>query len=114
MELGVLKSKSPCFLLNESVNSNINETESKMENPTPAYTFRRRTLYFSSCKNQELKLKLVKKRRARNKTQNALKRMHFVTFILFEGNFFKNLFYLNVQCLYILLNKLSEYIYFYI
>ena len=82
MELGVLKSKSPCFLLNESVNSNINETESKMENPTPAYTFRRRTLYFSSCKNQELKLKLVKKRRARNKTEciekNAFCNVYFV------------------------------------
>ena len=30
----VLKSKSPCILLNKSINFNKNETESKMENPT--------------------------------------------------------------------------------
>ena len=30
----VLKSKSPCILLNESTNFNKNETKSKMENPT--------------------------------------------------------------------------------
>ena len=28
----VLKSKSPCFLLNKTINFNKNETESKMEN----------------------------------------------------------------------------------
>ena len=55
------KVKESVLLLNKSVSSNINETESKMENPTPTYTFRRRILCFSSCKNQELKVKLVKK-----------------------------------------------------
>ena len=30
----VLKSKSPCILLNKNINFNENETESKMENPT--------------------------------------------------------------------------------
>ena len=30
----VLKSKSPCILLNKNVNFNKNETKSKMENPT--------------------------------------------------------------------------------
>ena len=30
----VLKSKSPCFLLNKNIKFNKNETEAKMENPT--------------------------------------------------------------------------------
>ena len=33
----VLKSKSPCFLLNKNINSNKNETESKIENPTKTF-----------------------------------------------------------------------------
>ena len=46
----VLKSKSPCFLLNKNINFNTNETESKLENPhTP---FERRTLCFSSYKSR--------------------------------------------------------------
>ena len=34
---GVLKSESPCTLLNKSINLNRNETESKMENPTHSF-----------------------------------------------------------------------------
>ena len=30
----ILKSNSPCILLNKNINFNPNETESKMENPT--------------------------------------------------------------------------------
>ena len=52
----VLKSKSPCFLLNKNINFNKNETESKMENPT--HSFREMNLCFSSYKNCELKVKL--------------------------------------------------------
>ena len=33
----VLKSKSPCILLNKNINFNINETESKMENATHSF-----------------------------------------------------------------------------
>ena len=33
----VLKSKSPCILLNKNINFNKNETESKMENPTHSF-----------------------------------------------------------------------------
>ena len=33
----VLKSKSPCFLLNQNIKFNKNETESKMENPTHSF-----------------------------------------------------------------------------
>ena len=30
----LIKPKSPCILLNKNINFNVNETESKMENPT--------------------------------------------------------------------------------
>ena len=33
MNYDVLKSKSPCILLNENINLNKNETESEIENP---------------------------------------------------------------------------------
>ena len=33
----VLKSKSPCNVLNKNKNFNKNETESKMENPTKSF-----------------------------------------------------------------------------
>ena len=33
----VLKSKSPCILLNKNINFNKNETELKMENPTNSF-----------------------------------------------------------------------------
>ena len=33
----VLKSKSPCILLSKNINFDKNETESKMENPTPRF-----------------------------------------------------------------------------
>ena len=33
----VLKSKSPCILLNKNINFNKNKTESKMENPTNSF-----------------------------------------------------------------------------
>ena len=51
----VLKSKSPCILLNESINFNKNKTESKMENPT---VFERQALSFSAYKNRIWKVKL--------------------------------------------------------
>ena len=37
MKYDVLKSKSPCILLNKNINFNKNETESKMENPTHGF-----------------------------------------------------------------------------
>ena len=33
----ILKSKSPCILLNKNINFNEKETESKMENPTHSF-----------------------------------------------------------------------------
>ena len=41
MNYDVLKSNSPCILLNKNINFNKNKTELKMENPTP----RKRTFF---------------------------------------------------------------------
>ena len=64
----VLKSKSPCLLLNKNINFTLLE---------------RLTLWFSSCRNRELKVKLWWVR-ARERKKKAF----FVTFNLSEGNFF--------------------------
>ena len=72
----VLKWKSPCILLNNKINFNKNETESKMKNPT------RRNFCFSLYKNNKLKVKLwwvgVRERK---------KRAFFAPFISSEKNF---------------------------
>ena len=69
----VLKSKSPCILLNKNINFHKNEAESKIENPHTL--LERRT---------KLKVKLwwvgVRKRKTRT---------FFVPFIFSEGKFFK-------------------------
>ena len=52
----VLKSKSPCFLLNKNTNFNKNETNRKWK--TPNTVLERWTMCFSSYKNCELKVKL--------------------------------------------------------
>ena len=49
-------SKSPYFLLNKIINSNKNETELKMQNPT--HTLRETNLLLPLIKNRELKIKL--------------------------------------------------------
>ena len=78
----VLKSKSPCILLNKNINFNNNETKSKMENVNTV--LERRTLCSSSYDNRKLKVKLwwvgVRKRK---------KRAFFVPFILCDRNFLK-------------------------
>ena len=77
----VLKSKTPCILLNKNINFNKNEMESKMKNPT--HSFKRRTLCFSSYKNGKLKVKLWWVWASERK-----KRAFFVPFILSEEIFF--------------------------
>ena len=52
----VLKSKSPCFLLNKNMNFDKNEMESRMLNPTHA--FKETNLCFNSNKNCKLKVNL--------------------------------------------------------
>ena len=88
----VSKSKSPCILLNKTINFNKNETESKME--IPHTVSERRTLCYSSCNNRKIKGKLwwvgARKRK---------KRPFFVPFILFEGNLLRFMLYLKVECI---------------
>ena len=68
----VLKSRSPCILLNKNINFNKNETESKMEN---------RTLSFSET---NLVLQLIQESQIKSKTVLSWSsRKKF-----FEGNFF--------------------------
>ena len=95
----VVKSKSPCFLLNKYINLNKNETESKMENPS-------HILCFSSCRSRESKEKLwcvaARKRK---------KSVYSVTFIFSQGIFFQHFCFISM---YSVLNELSEHVYFYI
>ena len=62
----VLKSKSPCILLNKNINFSKNETESKMENPTHSFREANLVLQFiqeSQFKNQNCdELELAKEK----------------------------------------------------
>ena len=51
----VLKSKSPCILLNKNINFNKNETESKIENPT--HSFRETNLVLQLISESQIKLR---------------------------------------------------------
>ena len=74
----VLKSKSPCILLNKNINFNKNETELKMENPTNS--FRETNLVL------QLKLELTK-----------VERRHFLYRLFYPREFYLTfVFYLNV------------------
>ena len=76
----VLKSKSPCILLDKNTNFSKNETESEME--SPINNFRETNLYFRSYNNRKLKVKLWWV------GWSSQKRAFFVPFIFSEGNFF--------------------------
>ena len=77
----VIKSKIPCILSNKNTNFHKNETKLKMKNPTRSFW---ETCYFSSYKNDKLKVKLWWAW-----TREKKKKTFFVPFILSEGNFFK-------------------------
>ena len=74
----VLKSTSPCILLNKSINFNENETESKI----PLTVLERWTMCFSSYKNWELKA-ILWWAGAQERKMGAF----FVTFVFNEKNF---------------------------
>ena len=106
MNEDVLKSMSPCILLNKIINFDKNETESKMENST--HSFREKNLVLQLMQGSQIKgkkncdeLELVKEKIG-----------HFL-YRLFcpKGIFLRFVFYSNV--LYIV-NTISEYTYFYI
>ena len=99
----VLKSKSPCILLNKNINFNKNETESKMESPT--HSFRETNLVLQLRSESQIKSKT-----RMSWSQRKKKRAFFVPFVLCEGHFF-NIYFITI---YSVLNTLSEYTYFYI
>ena len=79
----VLKSKSPCILLNKNINFNIKVKQNRKWK-TLHTVLERQTLRFSSYKNRKLKVKpwWVGAREIK-------KRAFFVPFTLSKGNFFK-------------------------
>ena len=97
----VLKSKSPCILINKNINFNKNEPESKMEN-TPLTVLERPTLRFSSYKNRKLKAKLSWVGARERKKEGIFCSVYFALR--------KFVFY----SIFSLLNILLEYTYFYI
>ena len=84
----VLKSKTPCILLNRNINFNKNETESKMENHT--HSFREMNLVLQLQRILKVKLWWLG-------TGKRIKKAFFVPSILPEGIFF-NIFVLS-QCI---------------
>ena len=66
----VLKSNSPCILLNININFNKNETVSKMENPI--YSFRETNLELQLRQESQIKSKTVISWSSRKKKQGIL------------------------------------------
>ena len=88
----VLKSKSPCILLNKNINLNKNETESKMENPT--YSFRETILVLQLMSELQIKSKTAMSCSTRKKKEGIF----CTVYCLFcpKGVFLRFVFYLNV------------------
>ena len=72
----VLKSNSPCILLNKNINFNKKETESKMENPT--HSFRETSLVFQLIKESQIKSKTVISWSSRKKKEGIFCTVYFV------------------------------------
>ena len=72
----VLKSKSPCILLNENRNFNKNETDSKMENPK--HSFSNPNLVLQLIKKSQIKSKTVMSWSMRKKKEGILCTVYFV------------------------------------
>ena len=77
----VLKSKSPCILMNKNINFNKNEAKSKMRNSTQSLT--ETIILLQLIQESQIKCKTVMSWISRKK-----KRAIFVTLILSEGNVF--------------------------
>ena len=85
----VLKSRSPCILLNKNVNFNQNKQNRKWK--IPHSVLERRSLCLSICKNHKFKVKLWWVGACERK-----KRAIFVPFILSKVIFLALVFYLNL------------------
>ena len=76
MNYDVLKSKSPCILLNKNVNFNKNETELKMENPT--HSFRETNLVLQLIQESQIKSKTMLSWSSRKKKEGVFCTVYFV------------------------------------
>ena len=72
----VLKSKSPCILLNKYINLNINERESKMENPT--HSFRETNLVLQVISESQIKSKTTMSWNSQKKKESTFCTVYFV------------------------------------
>ena len=99
----ILRSKISCFLLNRNIN--LTKTKRDRRSEIPQTLLERRTLCFTSYKNHELKVKLWWFG-ARQRRTSVFFKVYFV-----RRNFFKHLCFTS---LYIVFNKLSEYMHFYL
>ena len=100
----VLKSKSPCILLNKNINFNKNETESKMENRT--HSFRKTNLVLLLIQESQIKSNTVMSWSLREKKEDV-----FRTVYLVRMHFFFNSCFISA---YSVLIRLSEYTYVYL
>ena len=100
----VLKSKSPCILLNKNINFNKNDMELKLENPT--HSFRENDLVLQLIQESQIKSKTVIKWSLQKNKDDI-----FVQLILSKDFFF---FFLCFISMYIVFNTLKIYILLYI
>ena len=91
----VLKSKSPCILLNKNINFNKNETESKMENPT--HRFRETSLVLQEAVAQTCSVKKVFLIISQNLQENTCARVSFLIKLQAAPNFYEHLFLQNTS-----------------
>ena len=100
----VLKSKSPCILLNKNINFNKNDTELKMENPT--HSFRENDLVLQLIQESQIKSKTVIKWSLQKNKDDI-----FIQLILSKDFFFDNLCFISM---YSVFNTFKIYILLYI
>ena len=88
----VLKSNSPCVLLNKNIYFTKNETKSKMENTT--HSSRETNAVLQLIKESQIKIKTVMNWSSRKKKEGIFCTIYFV-----RRKFSKTCVYLNVLCI---------------
>ena len=78
---GIIKSKSPCILLNKNINFNKNKTESKMENPT--HSLREANLVLQLIQKLQIESRVLIRWSSRKKKEGMFCTAYFVRRKLF-------------------------------
>ena len=100
----VLKSKSPCFLLNKKGNLIKNETRSKMQNSK--YSFMEMNFVLQFILKSQFKSKTVMSRKSQKKKEHTFSNVYFAL-----RKFLQRLYLISI---YRALKNFLEYIYLYI